>query len=160
MCCVLCALHAQALDSTQTYIVVGGEGCQMQIWNLSTQREVFRAKGGKPNRVGLVDPANVTAVTFIPEASTSGAEAGGGAQASSAQPQEGAQEGGDPPLPQQRVLVGTAKHKLYLYDPRVGKRPQLDVSWGEARVTALAAPEDGENECWGPGFLFPWFQGS
>ena len=124
----------------------------MQIWNLDTQQEVFRAKGGKPNRVGLVDPADVTAVTFIPKALTLIERPEEEAQALPIQLQGGgrgdgqekAQEEVSQQLPQQRVLVGTGKHKLYLYDPRVGKRPQLEVSWGEARVTALAAQEDGE----------------
>ena len=51
----MCTHHVctlQALDSSGTYVAVGGEGCQMQIWNLDTRKEVFRAKGGKPNRCG------------------------------------------------------------------------------------------------------------
>lgn len=35
------------------------------------------------------------------------------------------------------------QHKLWMYDLRVGKRPQVDMEWGDARVTALAADPDG-----------------
>lgn len=43
-----------------------------------------------------------------------------------------------------QVLLGTAKHKLRLYDVRHGRRPVLDISFGEARITALAPESDGE----------------
>lgn len=35
------------------------------------------------------------------------------------------------------------QHKLWLYDARAGKRPQMELDWGKARVTALAAQADG-----------------
>ena len=50
------------------------------------------------------------------------------------------------PEDRQRIIVGTAKHKVRLYDPSAGKRPQLDLIAGDARVTALM-PET-ENGCW------------
>ena len=36
------------------------------------------------------------------------------------------------------LLVGTGYHKLRLYDVRAGKRPQAELAFGEARITALA----------------------
>lgn len=47
------------------------------------------------------------------------------------------------------MLVGTHKHKVRLYDPAAGKRPQMDLSFGETRITAIA-PEPGSdgNRCW------------
>lgn len=42
-----------------------------------------------------------------------------------------------------QVLVGTAKHTLRLYDVKHGRRPVLDISFGEARITALAPAADG-----------------
>ncbi len=36
-----------------------------------------------------------------------------------------------------------AQHKLWLYDLRAGKRPQLDLAWGDARITGLAAEPGG-----------------
>eukprot|EP00877_Chromochloris_zofingiensis_P011657 jgi/Chrzof1/6745/Cz19g07160.t1 len=44
----------------------------------------------------------------------------------------------------QRLLVGTAAHKLLLYDTAVGKRPQMSIDWGEARITALLPEPSGE----------------
>lgn len=46
------SVASQALDATGRYIAVGGEGCQTQLWDLDTQTQVFKAKGGKPNKVG------------------------------------------------------------------------------------------------------------
>ena len=43
-----------------------------------------------------------------------------------------------------QVLAGTAQHKLWLYDLKVGRRPQMDIAWGEAKITALAPEPDGE----------------
>lgn len=60
---------AQALDSQGSQVAVGGEGHQVQVWSLATSQEVFKAKGGKPNRVGNVDLPHVTAVTFLPDPS-------------------------------------------------------------------------------------------
>ncbi|KAJ9515471.1 hypothetical protein QJQ45_016462 [Haematococcus lacustris] len=94
-------------------VALGGDGCQLQVWSLSAGAQVFAAKGAKPNRVGNVDLPHLTAAVWLP----------------------------DPPG--KLVLAGTVKHKLWLYDLRAGKRPQLDLSWGEARITALAAQADG-----------------
>ncbi len=103
----------------------------MAVWSLAHRKEVYRAKGGKPNRVGLVDLPHVTAVAFLPAAAAAPPGPAG------AEPEEA----GPPPL---RLLAGTAKHKLWLYDLAAGKRPQLEVAWGETRVTALAPEPDGE----------------
>eukprot|EP00983_Pelagomonas_calceolata_P080545 1155190-Pelagomonas_calceolata.AAC.1 len=35
------------------------------------------------------------------------------------------------------------QHKLWMYDLRAGKRPQIEIEWGDARVTALVADPDG-----------------
>lgn len=66
-----------------------------------------------PSQVGIMDFPFTTAIAFIPNS-------------------------GD-----NQVLVGTGSHKLWLYDARAGKRPQLDVSWRDARVTCLAAEPSG-----------------
>ena len=42
-----------------------------------------------------------------------------------------------------QVLAGTAKHTLRLYDVKHGRRPVLDIGFGEARITALASAADG-----------------
>ena len=43
-----------------------------------------------------------------------------------------------------QVLVGTGKSKLRLYDTKHGRRPVLDLTFGEARITSLAAEPNGE----------------
>lgn len=78
---------------------------------------VYIAKGGKPNKVGLVDKPWNTAVAFLPGSNGT------------------------------KILVGTGFHKLRLYDTAIGKRPQLDVLCGTARVTALATEARGDR-CW------------
>ena len=83
------------------------------------------------NRVGLVDLPNITALAFIPSPSLLPDAPSG--------PPEGAD--GPPPL---KVLAGTAQHKLWLYDLKAGRRPQMDLAWGEAKITALAPEPDGE----------------
>ncbi len=42
-----------------------------------------------------------------------------------------------------QVLAGTAKHKVRLYDIRHGRRPVLDISFGDTRITALAPEANG-----------------
>lgn len=44
----------------------------MQVWSLQggangARAEEFRAKGNKPNRIGLVDLPHITALTFMPD---------------------------------------------------------------------------------------------
>ena len=43
-----------------------------------------------------------------------------------------------------QVLVGTAKHRLRLYDVRAHRRPALDLEFGDTRITSLATEPDGE----------------
>lgn len=40
--------------------------------------------------------------------------------------------------------AGTADHKLWLYDVRVGRRPQVDLSWGSSRITDVQMDPRGE----------------
>lgn len=109
----------QAVHGPSGLLACVGEGVQLSVYDVAAQSAAFQAKGGKPNRVGNVDLPHGTAVAYVPGPSGSGAAG-------------------------QLVLVGTAKHKLWLYDTRVGKRPQMDLAWGESRVTALAPEADGE----------------
>ena len=39
---------------------------------------------------------------------------------------------------------GCALLQVRLYDSAAGKRPQMDLSWGEGRITALGLEPDGE----------------
>ncbi|MEW5300156.1 MAG: hypothetical protein WDW36_003107 [Sanguina aurantia] len=114
---------SQAVDSSNRYLAVGGEGYNLQVWDIQTRLEVFHAKGGKPSRCGLTDLAHITALAFLPTPAPTSPE--------------------EPLTDARRVLVGTAKHKLWLYDTAAGKRPQLEVSWGECRITSVVAELDG-----------------
>lgn len=59
-CCV------QALDSDAGHLAVGAKGSELGVWDTHTQQRVFLGKGAKPNRIGLVDPAQNSAVAYIP----------------------------------------------------------------------------------------------
>lgn len=83
---------------------------------MEQQQKQYQAKGNKPNRIGLVDKPWNTAVAFLP--------------------------GSDG----QKIVVGTAYHKLRIYDVK-SKRPAVDMQFGEAKVTALAPQSDGESLC-------------
>lgn len=52
-----------------------------------------------------------------------------------------------------RIVVGTARHKLMLYAPSEGRRPRFVVPFREGRVTALAPETSGE--CGQHLLLFP-----
>lgn len=41
------------------------------------------------------------------------------------------------------VVAGTAKHRLLVYDQRVGRRPQMEQEWGDSKVTAATACTQG-----------------
>ena len=83
---------------------------------MQQQQKQYQAKGNKPNRIGLVDKPWNTAVAFLP-----GSEG-------------------------QKIAVGTAYHKLRIYDVK-SRRPALDMQFGEAKVTALAPQSNGESFC-------------
>ncbi|KAG2437913.1 hypothetical protein HXX76_005529 [Chlamydomonas incerta] len=125
-------LQAMDVSSSGRYVAVGGEGHQLKVWDLeaaggaaaaaaagadgSTPKAgepLFAGKAGKPSRSGLQDLAHVTALAFVP--------------------------GQD----DKQVLVGTAKHKLWLYDTRAGRKPQAELVWGEGRITTLQPQPDG-----------------
>lgn len=109
-----------ALDHEGSRAAVGGEGCQISIFDLNTKQRMFKGKGPKPDHLGLVEPPFLTASTFLPASNP------------------------------YQVLVGTVKHKLLMYDIRVGQRPQMKVDWGEFRVTCLqpSALEGGTHLVW------------
>ena len=50
---------------------MGGKGSELGVWDIHTQQRVFLGKGAKPNRIGLVDPAQNSAVAYIPGADSS-----------------------------------------------------------------------------------------
>lgn len=124
----------QAVDAAGTHIVVGGEGMQPSLWDLSTGSKVWQGKGGKPNRVGLVDKPFPTAAAFLPSSSYLAAAAEAGTS--------GRDE--ERPSISRRFVIGSAVAKLHVYDTAAGKRPQQEAVFGESRVTALAVTPDGE----------------
>jgi len=106
-----------ALDQSTERLAVGSLGAELRVYDLQAPSHAvpfYSAKGGKPNKVGLVDKPWNSAIAFLPGSHGT------------------------------RVVVGTGHHKLRLYDVTVGKRPQMDVSFGEARITALAPEPDGQ----------------
>jgi ribosome biogenesis protein NSA1 len=89
------------------------------------------------HRVGLVDIPHITAITFLPPLTNSSVD-------STTPGPTPAPESGRVDMPALRVLAGTAKHKLWLYDLGKGKRPQLELVWGESKITALKLEHSGE----------------
>ena len=73
-------------------------------------------------QLGLVDKPWNTALAFLPDAAREAPAAAGSSDSGSGNV----------------LLVGTGYHKLRLYDVRAGKRPQAELAFGEARITALA----------------------
>lgn len=96
-----------------TSIALACNGSELSLWDLERRQKQYQAKGNKPNRIGLVDKPWNTAVAFLP--------------------------GSDG----QKVAVGTAYHKLRIYDVK-SKRPALDMQFGESKVTALAPQSNGQ----------------
>ena len=72
--------------------------------------------------MGLVDRPWNTAIAFLPPAPGAGG------------------------APGSRLLVGTGHHKLRLYDAEAGKRPQVELAWGETRITCLALEPQGARD--------------
>lgn len=145
-----------AADATGSLLAVGAEGAELSVWDVATQQAVYRAKAGKPNRSGLLDKPWVTAVALLPSAGSSRAGSIGSTSSAGATAAGGGGEG--VAAPAVHVVTGTAHHKLKLYDLRAGRRPQLAVEWGEARITALA-PEPTGLRCWaanGTGHISAW----
>ena len=132
----------------------GSEGAELSIWDIATQQRSYLAKGSKPNRIGLVDHPNNTAVAFIPGTDATKvclmALCVYGISYSDANPSiqidtmHRIRDILIAPSHPPQVLTGTAKHKLLLYDVKHGRRPVLDITFGEARISALAAEACGE----------------
>jgi hypothetical protein len=112
------------VDADSTHVVVGCEGQQPAVWELSSGSKVWQGKGAKPDRLGLVDAAPTTAVALLVSGSESPPAAGGCA-------------------PGWRFVAGTASAKLRLYDTAAGRRPQKEVVLGESRITAIAPDASG-----------------
>lgn len=107
-----------AFEEATARLAIGSQGAELRIFDAASREQpIFAAKGGKPNMVGLVDKPWNSAVAFVPGSNGT------------------------------KVLCGTGYHKFRLYDTTVGKRPQLDVSFGETRITAVAPEADGRR-CW------------
>ncbi|KAL4424916.1 hypothetical protein ABPG77_009645 [Micractinium sp. CCAP 211/92] len=118
-----------AYDPGSGRLAVGCQGAELRLFDVASGELAFAFKGGKPNMVGLVDRPWNTAVAFLPPASPSSSTEG----SSSA--------------PGSRLLVGTGHAKVRLYDAEAGKRPQMELTWGDARITCLALEPDGQR-CW------------
>jgi len=118
-------VECTALHPHLSSLAAACKGTELRIYDIATGTQTYAAKGGKPDKVGLVDKPHNTAIAFLTKSSN-------------------ADDDG-----RQHVLVGTHKHKVRLYDPAAGKRPQMDLSFGETRITAIA-PEPGSdgNRCW------------
>ena len=106
----------QAVNEGGTQAALACQGSELGIWDLQQQQRSYHAKGGKPNKLRLVDKPHNTAVAFLPGSSS------------------------------QRLVVGTAYHKLRLYDVK-SRRPTLDLEFGEAKITAVAPQQDGMPLC-------------
>ena len=118
---------------------MGANGSELGVWDIRTQQRVFLGKGAKPNRIGLVDRAHNSAVAYIPGADSS--KVGQGANVAAC---DRSTQAAERPCAHVQVLVGTAKHRLRLYDVRAHRRPALDLEFGTSRVTSLAVEPDGE----------------
>ena len=109
---------ATAIEEPRGLFAVGSQGAELRIYSLALPKEpIFSGRGSKPNRVGLVDRPWNSAVAFYPGS-------------------EGT-----------KIWTGTGYHKLRLYDTAASKRPQLNVEFGQSRITALAPEVDG-NRIW------------
>ncbi|KAL6780971.1 hypothetical protein ACKKBG_A09235 [Auxenochlorella protothecoides x Auxenochlorella symbiontica] len=119
-------VECSGVDPTGRLLAVGGRGCELRLHALADGGVAFAGRGGKPSRVGLVDRPWNTALAFLPPSpAPAGEEEPAGA----------------------RLVVGTGHHRVRLYDTAAGRRPQLDVGWGEAKITALASEPSGAR-CW------------
>jgi hypothetical protein len=129
-------------------LAVGSEGTALSLYDLLARRRVWQAKSPKPDRTGLAERPHHTAVAFLPgvpeeeqgAAAAAAAAAGGGGGGKSGGE---APDANEPPVPRFVLLVGTAVHKVHVYDTAVGKRPQASAEWGSARITAIV-PQRGE----------------
>ena len=129
----------QALDSEARHLAVGGKGSELGVWDIHTQQRVFLGKGAKPNRIGLVDPAQNSAVAYMPGADSSRVRGVHIVQRMAAGLDEELMG-----IAHAQVLVGTAKHRLRLYDVRAHRRPALDLEFGASRITSLAVEPEGD----------------
>ncbi|GAB4816703.1 hypothetical protein N2152v2_003749 [Parachlorella kessleri] len=125
-----------AYDPGSSRLAVGCQGTELRLFDAAAGQLVYAAKGGRPNKVGLVDKPWNTALAFLPDVARGAAPTAAGSS-------QGSSDSGSGNV----LLVGTGYHKLRLYDVRAGKRPQAELAFGDARITALAPEPDGLR-CW------------
>mmetsp|Transcript_24417 Transcript_24417/g.67866 ORF Transcript_24417/g.67866 Transcript_24417/m.67866 type:complete len:389 (-) Transcript_24417:35-1201(-) len=109
------ACECLALHSGGDLAAVGGQGSEVAVWSLETQKKAFGAKGAKKDFLGLQDKPWVTALAWLPGEDT------------------------------RKVVVGTGSSKVRLYDlSTTMRRPVMEASFEvQTRVTAVAPAPDG-----------------
>eukprot|EP00803_Ostreobium_quekettii_P011707 evm.model.scf_2179.2 EVM.evm.TU.scf_2179.2 scf_2179:8957-13401(+) len=109
------AINCANVDQEERLVAVGGEGSELRVWDLQAQRSLFEGRPPKPHAAyNHVDAAYLTAMSFVPRTES------------------------------KLVAVGTAFHKMRLYDLRVhGRRPVFEMKWKEARITCLMPEPSG-----------------
>jgi ribosome biogenesis protein NSA1 len=102
-------------------LAVGCEGAELKVYTIEETgvSQLYAAKGGKPNHVGLCDKPWNSTLSFNPHK------------------EDGSQ-----------IIVGTGYCKLRLYDINVGKRPQLDIPFKGFRITAIAPEKSSGGRWW------------
>eukprot|EP00879_Flechtneria_rotunda_P007785 GHRR01008158.1.p1 GENE.GHRR01008158.1~~GHRR01008158.1.p1 ORF type:complete len:490 (+),score=230.32 GHRR01008158.1:252-1721(+) len=142
-------ITCMAVDSNGHYAIIGSKGCQPSIWDLSTGTKLWQAKGGKPNRVRLVDKPFTTALALlsVSNSSCSGNQDNRQQVAAAAPAGDGDSDGGEQDAKLAvRFIAGSVFGKLHVYDTAAGRRPQSEVIFGATRVTALAP--QGQSQVW------------
>jgi len=116
---VVAPVSCMRATSQMNTIAVGGEGRVLALWDAETQKLKFRTKVPDPDFLGLRPKPHVSSLAFLNSDDENKVLVAGPGQ------------------------VGTSKHKVMLYDVLAGPRPQQQMDFGEAMVTALAPAPDG-----------------
>ncbi|KAF9671681.1 hypothetical protein SADUNF_Sadunf12G0072900 [Salix dunnii] len=106
---VLCS----KVDGSENYVVFGGKGVEVNLWDLEDSTKIWTAKPPPKNSLGIFTPTWFTCTTF--------------------------QSNDD----HRKFVAGTNSHQVHLYDISAQRRPVLSFDFRETAIKAATEDQDG-----------------
>ncbi|GJN32396.1 hypothetical protein PR202_gb20903 [Eleusine coracana subsp. coracana] len=111
-----------SVDHSETYVVFGGKGIEVNLWDITSCTKIWSAKSPRPNNnLGIFTRPWFTAGTFLCKDD------------------------------HRKFVACTNDHQVRLYDTALQRRPAISVDFRESPIKAVAADPNGYNVYIGTG---------
>ncbi|XP_024027729.1 WD repeat-containing protein 74 [Morus notabilis] len=101
------------VDGSENYVLFGGKGVEMNVWDLSECAKIWTAKSPPKNSLGIFTPTWFTSATFLSKDD------------------------------HRKFVAGTNSHQVRLYDISAQRRPVMSFDFKETPIKAVAEDLDG-----------------